>query len=149
MAWREDTHFTKLRLGGDANNGVAPIVMSNKPARASFTIGTEASDAITVNIQLKDYRDKVLAIAGSVIAYLSSDSAGQVLEAASAGLSNAAGTDGMLIELSTDNCYVIVSETDGDMDFVITETTGANTFYLNLVMPDGSIVTSGAITFAA
>jgi hypothetical protein len=36
---------------------------------------------------------------------------------------------------------------DGDIDVTITDT-GTPTMYLNLVLPDGSIATSGAITFA-
>jgi hypothetical protein len=43
--------------------------------------------------------------------------------------------------------FTLVSEADGDIDVNILDT-GTPTFYLILVMPDGSRVASGAITFA-
>lgn len=43
--------------------------------------------------------------------------------------------------------FMLTSESDGDIDINITET-GVKTWYLNVVMPDGTIETSGAITFA-
>lgn len=139
MARFEDLHVTKLRIGS--------VDTSKNVQSASFSIGAEASNAITVSIQLKDALGRDCAIRQSVSAYLSSDANGDSVEAASATLSVAGGTDGSTIELATDNCFLLVSEADGDIDVVITETVGANTFYLNLVMPDGRIVTSGAITF--
>ncbi len=142
MARHEDLHVTKLRVGNPA------IDTSKNVHGATFSIGAEGSNAITVSIQLTNARGKDLSIRNAVHAYLSSDANGDSLEPVSATLSVAGGTDGVLIELSTDNCFLLVSEADGDIDVVITETVGVNTFYLNLVMPDGRIVTSGAITFA-
>jgi hypothetical protein len=42
----------------------------------------------------------------------------------------------------------LVSEIDGDIDVAITHAAGAKTLYLNLLMPDGKIYSSPAITFA-
>lgn len=127
------------------------------PVSASFVIGAEGTNAITVTGQLIDANGEDLDRAAAVHAYLSSDSAGQAIEAAAAttvithgegagdgsvhtfGAANSAGHQSMCI----------VSEADGDFAITITETAGANTFYLNLVMPSGKIVTSAAITFAA
>ncbi len=44
--------------------------------------------------------------------------------------------------------FQIVTEADGDFDVVITDTRAPKTYYLNVIMPDGSIKTSGAATFA-
>ncbi len=41
----------------------------------------------------------------------------------------------------------LVSEADGDIDVTITES-GAATWYLILIMPDGRLAASDAITFA-
>lgn len=125
-----------------------PFLASQIPAAASFTLGAEGSNARTVSIQLKDYLGNDLANRAAVHAYLSSDANGDVLEAASGTLSVAGGTDGVLIENSTDNGFLLVSEADGDIDVVITETVGANTFYLVLVLPTGQLVVSQAIDFA-
>ncbi len=112
-----------------------------------FSIGAESANAITVSCQLNlGTRACAERVHGTM--YLSSDANGDALEAASAGLSLAVGTDGVLIETSTDNCFHFVTESDGDFDVTITETTGANTFYLVCMMPDHTISVSSAITFA-
>lgn len=143
MARFEDLHVTKLRVGNPA------IDKSAQVATATYTIGAETTNAITVNVQLKDAQGKDLAVRNAVHAYLSNDATGDTIESASAGLSVAAGTDGLIIETATDNCFLMISESDGDIDVVVTETTGANTMYLVLVMPDGRIVPSAVLTFAA
>lgn len=119
------------------------------PAYATFSNGAEAADAIAVSIQLKNALGDDLANRAAVDAYLSDDANGDTLLASSATLSVAAGTDGVVIEQSTDNSFKLVSEADGDIDVTITETSGAATYYLVLVMPDGRLVPSAAITFAA
>lgn len=44
--------------------------------------------------------------------------------------------------------FDLLSEADGDIDINFTETGVRGPFYLNLLLPDGTEVTSGAITFA-
>ena len=60
----------------------------------------------------------------------------------------AVGTDGLLIPVVANKAFVLTCEADGDVDLNVVEAGGA-TWYLVLVMPDGSHVVSGAITFAA
>jgi hypothetical protein len=143
MARYEELHVSKLRVGSPA------VDLSLNAHSATFTIGAEAANAITVNIQLKNAMGRDLSIRNAVLAYLSNDANGDSIEAASAGLSVAIGTDGVLSELATDNTFMLISEVDGDIDVVVTETTGANTMYLVLVMPDGRLVPSAVLTFAA
>ncbi len=81
-----------------------------------------------------------------MLAYLSSDAGGDALAAAPD--SALIGTDGLAIPLVASRTFLLVSETDGDIDLNITKAGGAATYYLNLVMPDGRVVTSDAITFA-
>ena len=59
----------------------------------------------------------------------------------------AIGTDGLMIESTADKAGIVVSEVDGDIDIDITEV-GVDTWYLAMVMPDGRVEVSGAITFA-
>lgn len=120
--------------GGVANN-------------ASFVIGAEAANAITVAIQLKDgLKDVAQRVA--LTAYLSADANGDSLTSL-ATPTFAAGTDGVVATLVSGKVVQLVSEADGDIDLVITYTTGAGTVYLVLIMPDGSLKVSNAITFAA
>ena len=147
MAFREDIALTKIRLGKNAH------VISNAPYDASFTIGTEGSNAITVAIQLLNASGNNLDHVCSVQGYLSASADGSTLEAASATLTITAGTDGIVMPNGAGNAigstsFTAVSESDGDIDLTITETVGANTFYLVLVMVDGSLAISDAITFA-
>lgn len=110
-----------------------------------FTIGAEASNAKTVNVQLKN---QSLDDAGATLVhwYLSSDAAGlDFATAADGGV--AAGTDGSLKQTVTGIAGIAISEADGDLDVVITHAAGAKTVYLNIVV-DGTLYTSAAITFA-
>lgn len=113
----------------------------------SFTIGAEAANVINVGIQLKD---KGLDVAErvSVLAYLSDDANGDSV-AGSAPTTVAIGTDGVAIPLVAGKCFLLTSEADGDIDIDITLSAGADTWYLVIVLPDGRLVPSGAITFAA
>ena len=116
-----------------------------QPNDASFAIGTEGTNAITVGIQLLNGNRE---IAGKAVVdvYLSSDAAGDVPVAAQTSL--ALGTDGSLLgTLIAATTLRVLSEADGDIDVVITDT-GVYARYLNVVLPNGSKVTSGAITFA-
>ncbi len=118
-------------------------------ATASITVGTEATNDIAVTVQLKSSDGSDLEYKGYVSAYLSSDATGDVLEASGPD-TIVAGTDGMILPSGGDSVvkFDLKSEVDGDIDLVVTKA-GADTFYLNLVMPDGRVVTSGAITFDA
>ena len=120
-------------------------------ASVSFTVGSEAGEAITVSCQFKDAAGADMTSARCLRAYLSADSAGQTASSAS-GLTVTSGTDGLTqvsVDANTINMLWLTSEADGDVDVVITDASGGTTTnYLNVVTPDGKIHTSGAITFA-
>lgn len=115
-------------------------------ATPTFVIGAEAGDIINVGIQLKDALGADLARRASVLAYFSDDANGDSV-AATAFDTVAIGTDGLAIPLVAGKTFLLTSEADGDIDINITEN-AAVTKYLILVMPDGRLVSSGAITFA-
>lgn len=117
-------------------------------ALASFTIGTEATDAINVAVQLKTARAKDVAVRVGLLCYLSDDATGDSVVGTAPSGGWAVGTDGLLIPVVTNKAAHVVSESDGQFDLTITHS-GAKTCYLVIVMPDGSLVVSGAITFAA
>jgi hypothetical protein len=81
--------------------------------------------------------------------YLTSDAAGVTLEGTGP-TTIVAGTDGFLIANGEDSVISgsVTSEADGDADFLLTIAT-VDTYYLNVVLPDGSISISGAITFTS
>ena len=120
---------------------------ANTVGGATVTIGTETANTISAVIQLTDYNGHDLGVRGAVRAYLSNDANGDSLLTTAHSSSPAIGTDGLLIPLVTDKVFELISEADGDIDITFTET-GAHTSYLILIMPDGRLVASGAITFA-
>ncbi len=117
----------------------------NQVADATFVVGSESSDTITVNIQLVDGAAADMATRSAVQFYLSSDANGDSV--ATAATSLVAGTDGVMIESVSNSAGMLISEADGDIDVVVGDT-GSTTYYLVLVMPKGNLVVSGAITLA-
>lgn len=114
---------------------------------AKFTVGAEAANAINIAVQLFDrLNGGDISERIGLVWYLSSDANGDAISPApQTGI--AIGTDGLLIEWTNNVSGWVVSEADGDIDVTITDT-GTPTFYLVLVMPDGKLYVSGAITFA-
>jgi len=123
------------------------IPKANTVGGAVMTVNAEAANVINVGIQLNDADGNAMAQAASVVAYLSADAAGQTIATAHSS-SPAIGTDGLLQALVTDLTFLLTSEADGDIDIDFTET-GALTVYLCIVLPDGSLSISDAITHAA
>jgi len=114
---------------------------------AAITVGAEDTNVINVAIQMLDYDNQnEVNERVQVGFYLSDDANGDSIAATAASGGIAIGTDGLMIEWTDNKAGVLVSESDGDIDIDITET-GADTWYLILVMPDGRLVASGAITF--
>lgn len=121
---------------------------SNLVGGVSFSIGAEASNIITVAVQLKDANLRDLAVRGHVGWYLSDDANGDSQVATAPDGNVAAGTDGIVVSTTTGKSGWAVSESDGDIDIAITHAAGAKTVYLIIRLPDGSLAPSGAITFA-
>lgn len=113
---------------------------------ATFVINAEVGNEIIVNIQLKDAAGSDMAIRSAVGFYLSSDANGDAT--ATAATSLVAGTDGVMQEWVSNSSGRLISEADGDIDIVIGDASGVATYYLILVMPNGKLVASTAITFA-
>jgi hypothetical protein len=130
-----------------APNTLRAALVDYQPlAGATITVGTEAAHVINVAVQLKDADAADLAARASLNAYLSDDANGDSV-VATAPDTVAIGTDGLAIPLIAKKCYLLTSESDGDIDINITNA-GADTFYLVLVMPSGKLVVSDAITHA-
>ena len=115
---------------------------------AQMTVGTEAANVINVAVQLIDWdNSNPLDERAQVGFYMSDDAAGDSIAASAASVGIAIGTDGLMIEWTANLAGMLVSEIDGDIDIDIEEA-GVDTWYLILVMPDGRLVASDAITFA-
>lgn len=121
----------------------------NLPLGVDFTIGAETGgNAITINIQFYADPQKTVEVGNIVHApfYLTNSNSTLALGTAPSA-SLAAGTDGAIIETVDDLAGFLVSEADGDVDMVITDA-GTPTFYIVVLLPDGRVEVSDAITFA-
>lgn len=112
-----------------------------------FTVGAEDNDSINVALQVVDANGDDVEEVYSLDAWLSDDAGGAIAGTAPDG-DVAIGTDGTIVEEYTaDTSFHLLTEDDGDLDLDIGES-GADTWYLNVRLPDGRIATSDAITFA-
>jgi len=116
--------------------------------QVAFTVGAESTNAITVNIQLKDENGDEIAVPTGVVVCLFADAAGAGLNATNY-TTVAGGTDGWAIELVADKVLLCGSEADGDIDLVITLSSGGATSYVGVLLADGSWAISDAVTHAA
>jgi len=137
-------NFSDIGTKATARSNLGVYEKLGTPA---IVVGAEGGNAINVAIQLKDSAGDDLAVRGSILAYLSDDANGDSIAATAPDGNVAIGADGLLIPVVADKCFQLVSEDDGDIDIDIGES-GADTWYLILVMPDGKLVASDAITFA-
>lgn len=115
----------------------------------TFTIGTEAADTINVSVQLKDAQGKAVTEVVKADVYLASDAAGAILSTTATTSALAIGTKGKLLGILTTGLVCsVISDVTGQFDLDIIQTAAPVTYYLVVVCPDGSIIVSGAITFA-
>lgn len=125
------------------NLAVGQIQQSGVVANASFSLATAAGGAQTVSIQLEDGFGYDVAEKTCVQVYLSSSAVGDGIDGAADSL--AGGTDGSVLSLATGKLALCQSESDGDIDIAVADSTSAATWYMVVVLPNGKRVVSGAI----
>ena len=115
---------------------------------ATIVVGTEAANVINVTVQFTDDNGSDMAVPVCVKWYHANDSAGLDPTTVAQDGGTAIGTDGALIESVANLSGFMISEADGDVDIDVTDA-GVFTTFLVLVMPNGLLVISTAITHAA
>lgn len=123
--------------------------LQNAHLDASFTIGAEAGNTINVAVVIKQDKAQAAVASRRVLdVYLSDSSAGAGIIATAPSGGGAIGTNGVILASVTANKYLkVLATAAGLFDITFTEA-GAKTFYLVVVIPNGRLVVSGAITFA-
>jgi len=109
-------------------------------------VGDE-NGTVDINIQLLDFAGNDLKVKNVVYLYMSAGADGNVLSTA-AGIDTTSEGDGDVLELLIDNYWMAISEDDGDIDVTIDGTTSTD-YFLNVVLPNGKVVTSEKITFTS
>lgn len=112
-----------------------------------ITVGDEADDSINVAVQLLDDAGNALT-AAAVVDVMVLGSTGDALVSTAPDGDVAIGTDGAIItEHVADKYLRVLTDDTGAFDLDIGEAAAA-TFRLRVVLPNGYVVTSSAITFA-
>ena len=145
------THFTNLAYTGKLAYGVkgseVPLNTGWDKTNTDITVGVESSSVVNVAVQFNDRADVAMAAAVHAHVYFTDDAAGQTLPTALDTV--AIGTDGTLVSTDTTGiAFTFASEADGDLDIDCTQN-AADTLYMHIVCPDGSLKTSSVITFGA
>lgn len=112
---------------------------------AVITAGAESNDTRAITVQLKDQNGKNLEQRVAVLAYLSSDAGGGTPHATPADTLTA--TTGALMVMVTGLAMLLITDATGKVVFNLTQDATA-TYYLHLLAPDGSLISSNAIAFA-
>ena len=133
--------------------GITAIVselnlLDNQAASVTYVIGAEVGDDINLGIQFKDAAGVDMATPVSCRWYLSDDTAGLDPATAAPDGGGVIGTDGAMIESVANLSGMLVSEADGAVDIDWTDA-GTLTKYMVIVMPNGSLQISAAMTWAA
>ena len=144
------THFTNLAYTGilakGAKGSEVPLALGPVASQTTIAVGAEASSVVNVAVQYKDAAGADMAEPVSSFIYFSDDAAGQTLASVSVD-TLAIGTDGtILVAHTAGKAVTAVSETDGDLDFNCTKA-AADTLYMQILMPDGTLKTSSVLTW--
>ena len=117
--------------------------------QASFTVGVEGGNVINVAVAIKDgYNNVALAVRTSLMVYLADAATGAAIIGTAPSGGIAAGTNGAVLgALVANKLLAVVTNAAGLIDFNITEA-GVKTLYVVVVLPDGRLAISGAVTFA-
>lgn len=113
----------------------------------SVVIGAQVSRTRTVSLQLKDSIGNNLAVRANIRWFLSDDTAGDTFIVTAVDGGVAAGTNGWVSQGVAGKQGIAHSEANGTIDLAITHSV-TKTVYMGVVLPDGSIIMTGAIAFS-
>ena len=128
---QEETH---LRFQGDLRQLTAII-----------TVGAEVGNQRAITIQFQSGTGADINYRIAVLVLVLADANGDAFVATGGSTGIAVGTDGALLALVAKKAFIAISEADGDLDLTWTDT-GVEAAYLGLLMPNGRLIISTALT---
>ncbi len=131
----------------DTIRSSAGLLLGGGVGGASITVGAEVANARAITIQLKDAAGADLAVRGTVLIAVLLDANGDAFVVTGGSTGIAIGTDGALLALVAKKLFLAISEADGDIDLTWTDT-GTEVAYLAVILPNGKMVISSALTNA-
>ncbi len=130
----------------DSENSPVKVQALASIPSVEITVGVEVPNVINVALQVVDGEGVALALQLALFAWLS-DTAGAAATAAAPDAGVAIGTDGVIIvEHTAEIIFELLTDAAGVLDLDIEES-GVDTWFLNVRLPGGAVVSSAAITF--
>lgn len=114
---------------------------------ATITVGAENANVRAITIQLTDGQGNDIASRQMVRIVVLADANGDAFVTTGGSTGIAIGTDGALLALVAKKAFLVISEADGDIDLTWTDT-GTEAAYLGVILPNGKMVISDAMTNA-
>ena len=115
-------------------------------AGATIVVGAEAANVRLITIQLTDGAGADITVRQVVTVVVLLDANGDAIVTTGGSTGIAIGTDGaILATVVAKKVFLVVSEADGDIDLSWTDT-GTEVAYLGVVLPNGKLVISTALT---
>lgn len=116
------------------------------PFSVTLTVNAEDSNAVTVNGQVIDGDGNAMTTRVNLPFFISDDANGDSIAGTAPDGGFAAGTNGWVDVITTGKSGRVMTEASGAFDIVVTES-GTDAFYLGIVMPDGHVVMSSAMSY--
>lgn len=137
------------QLGLDAYGALVGngLQLTPKCVDATITVGAEVSNVRAITIQLKDAKGNDLDEVAPVWAAVFADADAAAFAATGGSTGIAIGTDGAALAVVAKKLFLLTSEADGGIDLTWTDT-GTEAAYLGLILPNGRLVMSDALTNA-
>lgn len=121
------------------------VDIGGQVAGASITVSAENTNVRTIAIQLRDAQGRDITHRAAVQIAVLADANGDAFVATGGSTGIAVGTDGALLPVVAKKLFLAISEADGDIDLTWTDT-GAEAAYLAVILPNGRMVISAALT---
>lgn len=116
--------------------------LANSPTKATITVGTPAANVCQVTVQLKNSKNANIAAIAGVRAFVSNASPPTSFNAVgSTGIAAGTGGLGAVQTIVSKALFQLISNNTGEIDLQFTDT-GSNNAFLNVILPNGTIVTS-------
>ena len=109
---------------------------------ADFTIGAVGA-TMTCTIQLKDFAGNALTVKNAITIFTTSDAAGNTQDVVT---SIVLATHGQIVSVTATYAYLLITEDNG-IAAVTVDNDGATDIYVNVILPNGKVVTSGVMAF--